>query len=292
MEPKVLFRAAVTNMRQQCDLRKKDGEAIEPCLPRKSTASDHMPWVFLCFQRGTGGAQKCVRVCACLCVCVRVCVRERACVGDTKIHTSKSELQPPALLLDGAVTLLVSKSCSSTCTESWCACAVHPWVLSTINWGYCPRFSVKPPLFNNVLKMSTAEGESAQILEEEITSFIRVVQQSWLLLPVFCHFQKGGGLHPILDLWNLNKHLIKYKYKNVDVKDAITIYSPQRLAYVSLKDAYFHISLYPAHRTTLRVAYRGTGYEFFGTSFRALFSPKGVQQACRSSAHTSENNES
>lgn len=38
VELKALFGAAVTNMYQQCDLCKKDGEAFEMCLPKKPTA--------------------------------------------------------------------------------------------------------------------------------------------------------------------------------------------------------------------------------------------------------------
>ncbi|KAI5102388.1 hypothetical protein C0J45_7740, partial [Silurus meridionalis] len=43
IEPKALFGAAVANMRQQCDLRKKDGEAFEACLPRKPPARPPQP---------------------------------------------------------------------------------------------------------------------------------------------------------------------------------------------------------------------------------------------------------
>ncbi len=66
----------------------------------------------------------------------------------------------------------VSESNSSPLSahaENWHACAVHPWVLSKIEWGYRLQFVVKPPAFNSVL-MLTAEGESVRILEEEITS--------------------------------------------------------------------------------------------------------------------------
>ncbi|KAF7704447.1 hypothetical protein HF521_021519, partial [Silurus meridionalis] len=43
IEPKALFGAVVANMRQQCDLRKKDGEAFEACLPRKPPARPPQP---------------------------------------------------------------------------------------------------------------------------------------------------------------------------------------------------------------------------------------------------------
>lgn len=43
IDPKAMFGATVTAMRQQCDLRKKEGEAFEVCLPRKPTARPYHP---------------------------------------------------------------------------------------------------------------------------------------------------------------------------------------------------------------------------------------------------------
>ncbi len=36
IDPKAMFSATVTALHQQCDLRKKEGEAFEVCLPRKN----------------------------------------------------------------------------------------------------------------------------------------------------------------------------------------------------------------------------------------------------------------
>ncbi|KAL1268395.1 hypothetical protein QQF64_033758 [Cirrhinus molitorella] len=152
VEPKALFRAAVTNMRQQCDLRKKDGEAFETCLPRKPTnppPGENVHCASRLWAKGTD-----------------VCENE----NRNKLENLNIKAAAP----DGAATPSVSESCSgllSARVERWRACAVHPWVLSTIKRGYRLQFAVKPPLFNSVL-MSTAEGESALILEGEITSLL------------------------------------------------------------------------------------------------------------------------
>ncbi len=42
-DPKAMFGATVTLMRQQCDLRKKEEEAFDVCLPRKPAARPHHP---------------------------------------------------------------------------------------------------------------------------------------------------------------------------------------------------------------------------------------------------------
>lgn len=41
--PKALFGVTVTAMRQQCDLRKREREAFEVCLPRKPVAVTYHP---------------------------------------------------------------------------------------------------------------------------------------------------------------------------------------------------------------------------------------------------------
>ncbi len=43
IDPKAMFGATVTAMRQQCDLWKKEKEAFEVCLPRKPAAWPHHP---------------------------------------------------------------------------------------------------------------------------------------------------------------------------------------------------------------------------------------------------------
>ncbi|XDV15020.1 hypothetical protein PO909_015174 [Leuciscus waleckii] len=43
VDPKAMFGSTVTAMRQQCDLRRKEGEAFETCLPRKPTTRPYQP---------------------------------------------------------------------------------------------------------------------------------------------------------------------------------------------------------------------------------------------------------
>ncbi|XP_073677299.1 uncharacterized protein [Garra rufa] len=209
-----------------------------------------------------------------------------------KIKTHKKskllnpELQSPAPPLDGVAAPLVGKGCSGPLVlhaESWRACAVHPWVLSTIIRGYRLQFAVKPPVFNSVL-MSTAEGNSAQVLEEEIASLlkkraVRIVPPEdshqgfysrYFLIP-----KRGGGLRPILDLRILNKHLRKYNFKMPTFKTlSHFIHEKDWFTSVDLEDAYFHIDIYPAHRKFLRFAYQGTAYEFTTVPFGLSLAPR------------------
>ncbi|KAI2661669.1 enzymatic polyprotein [Labeo rohita] len=201
-----------------------------------------------------------------------------------------SELQSPAPPLDGAAAPLVGMGCSGPLAvqaESWRAFAVHPWVLSTIMRGYQLQFAVKPPVFNSVL-MSAAEGKSAQVLEEEIASLLR--KRAIRVVPpedshqgfysrYFVIPKRGGGLRPILDLWILNKHLRKYKFKMPTFKTlSHFIREKDWFTSVDLEDAYFHIGIYPSHRKFLRFAYQGTAYEFMTVLFGLSLAP---QTFCR-----------
>lgn len=119
--------------------------------------------------------------------------------------------------------------------------------------------------------MSGAEGESAQILKEEI----------WVVPPEDSHHsfysqyfvipKRGGGLCPILDLGNLNKHLRKYKFQMLTLKMLSQFICPRDwLTSVNLKDAYFHIGIYPA----LRFTYQDTAYEFLTVPFGLSLAPR------------------
>ncbi|KAI2662102.1 Gag-Pol polyprotein [Labeo rohita] len=167
--------------------------------------------------------------------------------------------------------------------EAWGECSPHPWVLATVIRGYRLQFAVKPPPFNGVIA-SVANGDSARVLEAEISSLLekrairrvpvgetqRGYYSRYFLIP-----KKDGGLHLILDLHALNKHLRKYKFKMLTV-GALTrsIRRGDWFATVDLKDAYFHISVYPAHRKYLRFSFQNEVYEFVTLPFGLSLAPR------------------
>src|SRR4029434_2398068 len=58
------------------------------------------------------------------------------------------------------------------CAESWCACAVSPWVLKTVSKGYVLKFARSPPPFSRVIQ-SVVQREQSHLLREEIISLLR-----------------------------------------------------------------------------------------------------------------------
>lgn len=87
----------------------------------------------------------------------------------------------------------------------------------------------------------------------------------------------------IMDLRALNKNLRKYKFKIITVAALVcTIRRGIWFAAVNLKHAYFHISIYPAHRKYLRFSFQ-SGVQICFSSNRAQPSSMRVQQMHRGS---------
>ncbi|XP_058483844.1 uncharacterized protein LOC131459867 [Solea solea] len=142
---------------------------------------------------------------------------------------------------------------------------------------------MKPPRFNGVLT-TEASGEAAEALESEISSLlsrgaVRIVPEGernqgfysrYFLIP-----KKGGSLRPILDLRCLNLHLRKYKFKMLTHNVLFRSIRPgDWFTSVDLQDAYFHISIYPAHRKYLRFAFKGAAYEYQTLPFGLSLAPR------------------
>ena len=168
--------------------------------------------------------------------------------------------------------------------DKWRACAVHPWVLSTISQGYRLQFAMKPPRFNGVL-VSVARGDSARVLEDEIASLlnkqaIRAVPSEEVQRGFYSRYflipKKGSAsLRPILDLRVLNRHLRKYTFRMLTHKGLCRSIRPgDWFVTIDLSDAYFHIAIYPAHRKFLRFAYQGKAYEYQAIPFGLSLAPR------------------
>ncbi len=203
----------------------------------------------------------------------------------TNLTPSLERLSPPSPLECAATPLVseVGKGPLTAQAAKWCACAVHPWVLTTIDRGYRLQLAVKPPVFNGVV-ISVAQGEAAQVLEEEISSLmrkgvIRVIPTRESHIGFYSRYfvipKRGGGLHPILDLRVLNKHLRKYKFKMLSLRTLCqSIRHGDWFISVDLQDTYFHIDIFPAHRKYLRFAYQGTAYEYTNIPFGLALAPR------------------
>lgn len=134
-------------------------------------------------------------------------------------------------------------------------------MFTSIARGHRLQFAMKPPRLKGVL-ISEATGEA---LESEISALLsREAERNQGFHSRYFFIPKNGGfLHPILDLHYLNLHLRKYKFRMLTHNVLFqSIRSGEWFTYVDLQDAYFHITIYPAHRKYLRFAFKGAAHEF------------------------------
>ena len=178
--------------------------------------------------------------------------------------------------------------------EKWRACAPHPWVMSTVTRGYRLQFASKPPPFNGIVP-SVATGESALVLESEIATLlakgaIRKVPEADSQCGFYSRYfvipKRGGGLRPILDLRVLNSRLRYYKFRMLTNKALLHSIQPlDWFTSIDLQDAYFHISIIPAHRRFLRFAYNGVAYEYQTVPFGLSVAPRLFTKCVESALH-------
>ncbi|XP_030584735.1 uncharacterized protein LOC115779969 [Archocentrus centrarchus] len=168
--------------------------------------------------------------------------------------------------------------------ERWAELTTSSWVLKTVSRGYRLQFAVTPPRFLGIIH-SQARGESARILQEEIHSLLekRAIcivppdqSRSGFYSRYFLVPKRGGrGLRPILDLRALNEFLRKYKFRMLTHASLVRLVRQgDWFTSVDLKDAYFHIPIYPPHRRYLRFAFRGICYEYRVLPFGLSLSPR------------------
>lgn len=88
--------------------------------------------------------------------------------------------------------------------------------------------------------------------------------------------KKGGrGKRAILDLRALNRHLRKYKFRMLTHASLLRfVRTGDWFTSIDLRDAYFHIPIYPPHRKYLRFAFQGISYEYVVLPFGLSLSPR------------------
>ena len=167
--------------------------------------------------------------------------------------------------------------------ERWRQCGASHWVLNTIARGYKIQFARKPPTFEKII-FSHAVGHEADILQTEIDSLldkkaIREVPTHQSMNGFYSRYflvkKKGGGMRPILDLRALNQYLKVFKFKMLTSATLLRmIRQGDWFTSIDLKDAYFHIAIYPPHRKFLRFAFQGRVYEYLVLPFGLCLSPR------------------
>ncbi len=138
------------------------------------------------------------------------------------------------------------------------------WLLRTIRLGYAIQFAWCPPKFRGIW-FTSIKAVFAPVLRAEVTVLLAKYaiepvppagMRSGFYSPYFIVPNKSGGLRPILDLRVLIRVLYKLPFKMVTQKRIFERIRPlDWFAAINLKDACFHDSLLPQHRTFLQIAF-------------------------------------
>ena len=207
--------------------------------------------------------------------------------SEPRVHIVERRPQAQVLTATGAALPQRGVELASTPLalrlQAWEQMGVHPWVLNTISKGYKLQFARRPPACGKVL-FSQASGPAADVLRDEIASLldkkaIRVVPQEQSGTGFYSRYflvkKKGGGMRPILDLRALNSHLKVFHFKMLTSKALLRMMRQgDWYTTLDLKDAFFHIPIYPPHRKFLRFGFRGQIYEYLVLPFGLSLSPR------------------
>ncbi|XP_041864797.1 uncharacterized protein LOC121654646 [Melanotaenia boesemani] len=191
-------------------------------------------------------------------------------------------MQPSVLVRSGSANLTPLGPLADKAPQ-WRMCRASDWVMKTVIRGYRLQFASTPPRFNGILQ-SQARGDRARVLQEEISTLqnkgaIQLVppeqSQSGFYSRYFLVPKKDGGLRPILDLRALNRYLRQYTFRMLTHAALIRCIRPgDWFVSIDLKDAYFHVPIYPPHRKYLRFSFQGKCYEYLVLPFGLSLSPR------------------
>ena len=122
------------------------------------------------------------------------------------------------------------------------------------------------PLFHYKRNLSEEESINTEILKLVSKNVIEPClthEKGEFLSNIFTRPKKTGGLRLILDLSELNKHLLVQHFKMDNIHTAALLLSQGcYLASVDLRDAYYSISINPQFRKYLRFMWRGNLWQF------------------------------
>ncbi len=121
---------------------------------------------------------------------------------------------------------------------------------------------VLPQQWRQLMPMS-CEGIAVLLAKDMMKPVPPADMKARFFSPYIIVPQKNGGLWPTLGLCILNWAFHKPPFKMLTQKHIFGCIRPRdRSAAVDLKDPYFHVSIFPRHRSVLRFAFEGRAYQY------------------------------
>ena len=213
----------------------------------------------------------------------------RAVVGTVqtaKVATVTSRPRGAAAGRDAAVTSPAPRIINTLqrCLSAWRALQPGEWILRSITHGYRLQFSRRPPLTRTVIP-TVATGQALVTLREEVQVLLSkgAIQKvnleespaGFYSKYFLIEKKKQGTMRPILDLRGLNMYLKRLRFKMLTTSSLLNgVRRGTWFTSVDLKDAFFHVSIYPPHRKFLRFSLDGEVYQFTVLPFGMSLSPR------------------
>ena len=167
--------------------------------------------------------------------------------------------------------------------EGWKKITSDKWVLSVIQEGLKLSFhsipkqeGIKITKFGSLKQNEVVMNEILELLQKRAIEKVPFSQigegfySTFFMVP-----KKDGGIRPILNLKELNTHLICPHFKMETFRSIRRAMKTGDWAFtIDLKDAYFHIPIHPVHRKFLRFVFQDTHYQFAALPFGASIAPR------------------
>ena len=161
--------------------------------------------------------------------------------------------------------------------KNWESIGASDYIVSVLKHGYSLEFKSQPPLqvhpdpfYLNL----TADQQF--ILDEEMQKFLdgHVIEPVLDLStpgfysPLFLHPKTDKGWRIIINISELNRHLVYHKFKMETLKTVRQSLKQGHYAFsLDLKSAYSHIPIHPASRKYLRFFWKGKCFQFRNLPF-------------------------
>ena len=165
----------------------------------------------------------------------------------------------------------------------WESITDNDWVLSIVKSGYFIELKRPPPVTGTrvtAMKPATRDVMESEVIDLREKGAVESVpsgqEGTGFYSTYFSVPKKDGGSRPILNLKPFNKAVNNKESFKMETLHSIaqTLEQGMWMVSVDLKDAYFHVSIHPAHRKFLRFVWSGAHLQYGTLPFGLSSAPR------------------
>ena len=150
-------------------------------------------------------------------------------------------------------------------------------------------FDSEPLSYQEPANHMAFSSQECEIIDNEIVELLAkgAIQVSEhedgeVISPIFLRYKKDGSPRPIINLKNLNSHIVYSHFKMETLNHALDLISEGCwLASLDIKDAYFHVKIDKKFWKYLKFSWKGTLYCFTCLCFGLASAPRIFTKLCK-----------